>query len=686
MKRMNKTMRFAVKLAVLGLTTTALAYEVTTHKVLTRLAVQNSKLVRYSLLSELGLTSADVVEAIATGAEMEDNDYGWRAFNHFFDPQYNGNRGRGLSVLVVNGNPSPSWILEDLDHQSDYYDGSKDCPYKGTLTPCPQQYSFRLGQQQLFKALTAATAAERDAATALVLKDVGHVVHHIQDMAQPQHTRNDQHTHPLPMTHFNPQWAFYEVYTEENNDRIPGIVADNPYVWYVKFPTARKFWYTVGVAGQYAGMADFTANNFTSYGTQYVAQSGNPSYIGAAPGFPLPNGKNPDGSSRSIKSITETVVGTDGRTRTGSADYIVGTVYDGYINRSSIEIPLAATSLISDLAAEAPNFTPIYIENSLVYEGRYKVLLPRAVAFSTGLIDHFFRGRLDITQGGTAGTWDITNSGSQDMDGIVNVMAEDASGNRTLLNDSQDARKLAAGASINLSLNVPKDTKKLVAVFHGKIGEEGETSGTDWYAVAGKVIDYVPPAIPCGTPVSRSGGSGPTTFIQDLGGTPGTVTINFEAYSVPDAFKITPDNNTTVTLKSSNGQVANAHTYTFEHQPDVRKSTKVSVTVDGNDNPTVWNFAMSCPGAKPPAAQTVKVIFGLTNPASFDNCSLRYDLVVDGRVVGFPGYANMVPGEAHTYRLTISGPACNGTKLPYYKDNTGSYMMDSTAQQTFRVQ
>jgi len=76
----------------------------------------------------------------------------------------------------------------------------------------------------------------------------------------------------------------------------------------------------------------------------------------------------------------------------------------------------------------------------------------------------------------------------------------------------------------------------------------------------------------------------------------------------------------------------------------------------------------------------------LTNPASFDNCSLRYDLVVDGRVVGFPGYANMVPGEAHTYRLTISGPACNGTKLPYYKDNTGSYMMDSTAQQTFRVQ
>ena len=141
-------MRFAVKLAVLGLTTPALAYEVTTHKVLTRLAVQNSKLVRYSLLSELGLTSADVVEAIATGAEMEDNDYGWRAFNHFFDPQYNGNRGRGLSVLVVNGNPSPSWILEDLDHQSDYYDGSKDCPYKGTLTPCPQQYSFRLGQQQ----------------------------------------------------------------------------------------------------------------------------------------------------------------------------------------------------------------------------------------------------------------------------------------------------------------------------------------------------------------------------------------------------------------------------------------------------------------------------------------------------------------------------------------------------------
>jgi hypothetical protein len=515
-------------------------------------------------------------------------------------------------------------------------------------------------------------------------------------MAQPQHTRNEQHVHPLGAKGiylpFNVPWSYYELRTAGQNGTINTMLenqrASNTGYPIPKFSTARQFWHSENsTTAQYIGMAEFTSNNFTSYAKQYTAIAGSPTSIGPAAEFPLPNGTGKRivrCATPATKNVNNVVIPA------GQADCVMGPVFDGYTKKSQ-DVVLAMRSLtymFTD-AGKAGAQYPVFIESPVTYDAAYPILMPRAVAFSAGLINHFFRGKLNLIKGASDTQWSFKNEGEDLMDGTFSIYSEDSAGMRTLINGTTLRASAVPGQSINLNFTAPASTTKLVAVFRGQIGAEGDSGlSSGYYAVAGKAVPFKPSvaAIPCGTPVSRSGGSGTVSFTQELGDTAGKVTVNFNTYSVPDGLEVTPDNNKQVSLVSSKGLVTGSHTYTFDHQPSVRNSTKVNVTVNGNPNSTVWNLAMSCPGAQAPAVSTVRVKFDLTNPNSSSTCTLRYNLTVDGKAVGFPGYADMVPGEAHIYRLTISGTSCNGNKLPYYQDNAGQHMMDSTTQQTFWVQ
>src|SRR3990167_1734386 len=103
------------------------AYEVTTHRVLTREAAVRSLLNTSSgaqLLSDLGLNgwnaedyvgstgekATDILGIMAFGADFEDGDdqHPKRVYNHFFDTQYDNFAGRGLSFTpLVQGLKSP---------------------------------------------------------------------------------------------------------------------------------------------------------------------------------------------------------------------------------------------------------------------------------------------------------------------------------------------------------------------------------------------------------------------------------------------------------------------------------------------------------------------------------------------------------------------------------------------------
>lgn len=482
---MNYKLRTLVAFAVSCMALPASAFETPTHEILTNAAAQRSVLATTpAVLSALGFpdwaaasyglpdaSKVTAAQAMKFGAVMEDNDYGWRAFNHYFDPQFSRPAGRGLTTPKVVGVASPDWILEDARTQTDYNDGK--CATRATATGCPQEYSFRKAQQQLYLALTAETAAERAAAQALVMRNLGHVVHHIQDMAQPEHTRNDQHTHPAPMAGASSVRSLYEIFTNDDVKAMTDAVLSS-YAIPTAFTTARQFWSTPNATvAQYKGMAEFTAHNFTSFGTQFIGKAGDARFVGAAPGLSLPSGAN-----RAI--ATYAVAG-------GSADYVVGKVFDGQTNTSSADMPLAAVSILSSMLPGGALFT----EDREVFKARNQILLPRAVAFSTGLINHFFRGQLDLTQNaGTNNAWTLKNTGAQKMIGTFVLYSEDAAFKRTLIPGTMSYRTLVPNGSLTLNVTPPAGTVKMVVAFRGMIGDEGNPQVPDWSAVAGKVTTF----------------------------------------------------------------------------------------------------------------------------------------------------------------------------------------------------
>jgi len=170
------------------------AYEISTHALLTRRAVGQSNLATEAvLLPTLGLEplaggelfpDASGIERImadhiATGSQEE--DLYTRPLNHFYDPYFGRNVGFFLDVAPTCSLfpevclASPFWALEI------------------EVTHLTQAHSLRDARAQLRDALTDPDPEQRQQHFARMFKSLGHVIHHVQDMAQPEHPRLDPH-------------------------------------------------------------------------------------------------------------------------------------------------------------------------------------------------------------------------------------------------------------------------------------------------------------------------------------------------------------------------------------------------------------------------------------------------------------------------------------------------------------
>src|SRR5689334_21959482 len=110
---MNKVMRSLWFLIAYIVCMPTLAYKQETHQFLSVAAARVSVLFgTSSILNDLALPAADALgnnyvrsnglpgnalDMIGFGAINEDSEWLTRAFNHFYDPQYNNYTGRGLS-------------------------------------------------------------------------------------------------------------------------------------------------------------------------------------------------------------------------------------------------------------------------------------------------------------------------------------------------------------------------------------------------------------------------------------------------------------------------------------------------------------------------------------------------------------------------------------------------------------
>src|SRR2546426_3703380 len=175
-----------------------------------------------------------------------------RPKHHFFDIQ----RG-GAGIPLVAGISAPDWALG-----------------REGRGPASSQNQFSLPDARVYqlRSLTESSRVERDRNTARLFRTLGQVTHVLQDMAQPQHTRNDPHlgcTNALAQF-FGGEKSWYEAYIETRALNQPYRTrsdASRPLVLVgydpVSFQTYQDYW----ANAEGSGLAEFSSRNFFSAGT-----------------------------------------------------------------------------------------------------------------------------------------------------------------------------------------------------------------------------------------------------------------------------------------------------------------------------------------------------------------------------------------------------------------------------------
>ena len=443
-----------------------------------------------------------ILELIQDGARFEDNSL--RPINHFLDPL------SGDALLPLIAKPSPSWALED----------------KGSIIfPLWQHYSFADARDYLYKALTLPDKEERKKNVGRTFESLGRVIHHIQDMAQPQHVRLDAH---LKLSDADkPDWFFekgsrFETYTL-------GLGGNLPFTGYppVTFDTARKFW-----TGKDQGIADFTNQNFLSAGTNFDAgKSATLPTPLRAKDYPKPEWNRQIQTRTWAELLAEDGISCNPNPLpgggggcgiectglppqnappacllSGEMDFYATNVVDHYNPAASGTNPRASTLSIFDQDLVNTGKRQFAL-NRFNFQAAYPFLIPKAVAYSAGLIDDFFRGRLainDVSDDDTRLFIEVKNVSGPKNDfsrGRFEVYYDAVDGTRKPLMVTQNATTgLAVDGRLELTATKPKlsdvDLSKdnpLTLVYRGRIGaEEGIATTVLEMPLSGFVVSPSP--------------------------------------------------------------------------------------------------------------------------------------------------------------------------------------------------
>ncbi|MEO5700301.1 MAG: hypothetical protein ABIS17_12865 [Casimicrobiaceae bacterium] len=243
------------------------------------------------------------------------------------------------------------------------------------------------GRDKSFNYVTL-TPLDRKAYWATTFRALGDVLHLIQDMAQPQHTRNEAHG----IGHA----AYYEKYIDarakgERRIRLGGLLGIGSqsvdvtpftaldYGGYAapQFAHYSKYWSTgTGPASlKGRGLADYSSRGFFTPGANYG------------------DGKYPSPPSDPTAYARRIISGANGV----KEEYWMAPVYDAYAKADSMPVRMTRSSQWDDaLAAAGAGKGSSFSLDIATFDDRASLLVPRAVAYSAGLLDYFFNPRLRI--------------------------------------------------------------------------------------------------------------------------------------------------------------------------------------------------------------------------------------------------------------------------------------------------
>ena len=381
--------------------------------------------------SSIGGVAISIRDLIRFGARWEDELGALQAARHFYDPVNDRALDVGGSIGTSKTIKSPDWALEDVGD------------FQGVTSF--QNFSLKDAHNAFYRALTHENPLstlgafnERQRSFGLMFQTLGHVMHHLQDMAQPQHVRNDIHCDRgacialQNLLNVNQLYApsLYEKYSnlDNPNDPLLRIRSNLPYsgpgsgavypganTGTTPFRNPRHFWRTTPVQSDITpgkGIAEYTNRNFHSEGT-----------IGTYPSPPRPTITNYFTPSERVDikqllpgtSLAGTVTFWDSQV----TDALAGTLGT---NRRALSEGLLDRDLVQFYSTPGTGYM-VFTLNRFTFDAAHQFLIPRAVGYSAGLINYFFRGQLEITppDEGVYGILDHTVENRPDVDGFGKI-------------------------------------------------------------------------------------------------------------------------------------------------------------------------------------------------------------------------------------------------------------------------
>lgn len=321
-----------------------------------------------------------------------------RPYHHFFDPVNNVPL-NGVSTPFSGGvvHTAPAWALGTTN---------TDAFSNPIISEGGRRNHFTVldAREAMYRALTGmnkagnktiglgnrnAIEADRKAYWATTFRALGDVMHLLQDMAQPQHTRNDPHSPANSdaqkvYEEFTNQRALNKEFTCFNGSKRSFSVL--PYTGYpvtTQFNQYSDFFSTTpGADTSGKGLADYSNRGFFTAGTNL--KSMNNSY-NSPPNDPAMYSKTTLNRNNSCLPIG------------AKAELFGRAVEDTLLSSNAPNVPLTARALWDIPVRFAPRQELAYSLIEENYVAMADLLIPRAVGYSAGLINYFFRGRMEIS-------------------------------------------------------------------------------------------------------------------------------------------------------------------------------------------------------------------------------------------------------------------------------------------------
>lgn len=437
---------------------------------------------------KLGKEEHSILEWLQEGAELEDyaslqeNTIGDARYqNHFHDPTKALWENAGLSD-ISSGMSSLLWA-QNGTAQAGYSRGDQ---------------SWQKVRQVYYWGLTATTKELREVNLAQTFLGLGHQMHLLQDMAVPAHVRND--AHPLDATiSRNPLTGnrYFETWTRDRFSSLNQLINDtpNPALPNVSFddvyngseqlsPIANlydnnEYQQTVPTISVTQGLAEYTNSNFFSDSTIFADEV----YTqGDTHHFPYPKrtGTNLQDYIDQTGAF-ESIIAEDG---TEDENVWIKKTFDGEVIEHFVR-PGRLTRFYLDTVGEDNLFYASFYRDEVCHNDYAQKLIPRAVGYSAGLLNYFFRGDINLVPDSNGGGYVIANNSAEDMEGIFELYQEDSNGVRTQVWNSE----LILGPSGSVTdrsgnVSFPGTAGKYMLVFSGRLGNE-------YGVVVGRVVEIL---------------------------------------------------------------------------------------------------------------------------------------------------------------------------------------------------